>query len=85
MTPSAGDFDAANIAYRQVLDDSSAPVADTKTALLGLAHMHRKQGELTKAAAIYEKFLKEYPGDDRYPTRCSSWGGFARWARTRRR
>jgi tetratricopeptide (TPR) repeat protein len=29
--------------------------------------MHRKQGALTKAAAIYEKFLQEYPGDDRSP------------------
>jgi tetratricopeptide (TPR) repeat protein len=62
-----GDYDAANIAFRQVLDDTGAPVADTKTALLGLAHMHRRQGALTKAAAIYEKFLKEYPGDDRSP------------------
>jgi TolA-binding protein len=62
-----GDYDAAEIAFRQVLSDGSAAPADTKTALLGLAHMHRKQGALTKAAAIYEKFLQEYPGDDRSP------------------
>ncbi len=60
------DFDAAEIAYRQVLD-GDAPIETTKAALLGLAHMHRKQGVLTKAAAIYERFLKDYPGDDRVP------------------
>ncbi len=62
-----GDYEGAEIAYRQILNDTSAPATDTKSALLGLAHMHRKQGALTKAAAIYEKFLKEYPGDDRSP------------------
>jgi TolA-binding protein len=29
--------------------------------------MHRRKGELTKAVAIYEKYLKEYPGDDLAP------------------
>jgi tetratricopeptide (TPR) repeat protein len=62
-----GDFDGAEIAFRQVLSEANAAPADTKSALLGLAHMHRKQGALTKAAAIYEKFLQEYPGDDRSP------------------
>lgn len=61
-----GDFNAAEIAYRQVLD-GNAPLETTKSALLGLAHMHRKQGAYTKAAAIYERFLKDYPGDDRVP------------------
>lgn len=61
-----GDFDAAEIAYRQVLD-GKAPLETTKAALLGLAHMHRKQGALTKAAAIYERFLKDFPSDDRVP------------------
>jgi TolA-binding protein len=62
-----GDYEAAEIAFRQVLSRPNAAQADIKSALLGLAHMHRKQGELTKAAAIYEKFLQEYPGDDRSP------------------
>ncbi|ACB73755.1 tetratricopeptide repeat protein [Opitutus terrae] len=61
-----GDFDAAEIAYRQVLD-GKAPLETTQAALLGLAHMHRKQGALTKAAAIYERFLKDFPSDDRVP------------------
>jgi len=61
-----GDFEAAEIAYRQVLE-GNAPDGETKSALLGLAHMHRKQGALTKASAIYERFLKDYPNDDRVP------------------
>lgn len=60
------DFAAAEIAYRQVLN-GHAPVEQTKSALLGLAHMHRKQGYLTKAVAIYERYLKDYPNDDRVP------------------
>ncbi len=62
-----GDYDAAEIAYRQVLNGRHTADSEIKTALLGLAHMHRKQGALTKAAAIYERFLKDYPGDDRTP------------------
>lgn len=61
-----GDFAAAEIAYRQVLN-GGASVEPTKSALLGLAHMHRKKGELTKAAAIYARYLKDYPSDDRVP------------------
>lgn len=60
------DFDAAEIAYRQVLH-GDAPLEQTKSALLGLARMHRKQGQLTKAAAIYERYLKDYPSDVRVP------------------
>jgi TolA-binding protein len=62
-----GDYESAEIAFRQVLSSRTAAPNDTKSALLGLARMHRKQGALTKAAAIYEKFLKEYPGDERTP------------------
>ncbi len=61
------DFEAAEIAYRQVLNAPDAPANDIKSALLGLAHMHRRHGELTKAAAIYERFLADYTGDDRSP------------------
>jgi tetratricopeptide (TPR) repeat protein len=61
-----GDFPAAEIAYRQVLN-GNAPLEPTKSALLGLARMHRKQGYLTKAAAIYERYLKDYPSDERVP------------------
>lgn len=61
------DFDAAEIAYRQILNARQVPEVHLKSALLGLAHMHRKQGALTKAAAIYERYLKDYPGDERTP------------------
>ncbi len=62
-----GDYDAAEIAYRQILRSRGVALNDTKSALLGLARMHRKQGSLTKAAAIYEAFLKKYPEDERTP------------------
>jgi tetratricopeptide (TPR) repeat protein len=62
-----GDYQAAEIAYRQVLNAPKVGDLELKTALLGLAHMHRRQGALTKAVAIYERFLKDYPGDERTP------------------
>jgi TolA-binding protein len=61
------DYDGAEIAFRQVLNAKDASPAAIKLALLGLAHMHRKQGALIKAVAIYEKYLKDYPGDDLAP------------------
>ncbi len=61
------DYPSAEIAFRQVLNTPGASDAEHKAALLGLALMHRKQGALTKAAAIYERFLKDYPGDERIP------------------
>ncbi len=61
------DYAAAEIAFHQVITSTAPGPEDTKTALLGLARMHRRQGMLTKAAAIYEKYLKEYPGDMRSP------------------
>ena len=61
------DYDAAEIAFRQVLKSPLATPAETKSALLGLARMHRKQGALTKAVAIYERYVKDYPTDERVP------------------
>ncbi len=62
-----GDYASAEIAYRQILERRDFSVSDQKTSLLGLAHMFRKSGALTKAVAIYEKFLKEFPDDARVP------------------
>src|SRR5258708_37506742 len=62
-----GDYESADIAFRQVLNTAPVDSAEIKTALLGLARMHRKQGALTKATAIYQRFLKDYQGDDRTP------------------
>lgn len=61
------DYEAAEIAFRQVMNADQASDTELKGALLGLAHMHRKKGELTKAVAIYERFLKDYSGDARTP------------------
>jgi tetratricopeptide (TPR) repeat protein len=61
------DFEAAEIAFRQALNSPAAEAEDIKTGLLGMAHMHRKRGDLTKAAAIYERYLADYPGDERSP------------------
>jgi tetratricopeptide (TPR) repeat protein len=61
------DFSAAEIAFRQVLNSTEFSQSDQKDALLGLARMYRRQGSFTKAAAIYEKFLKEFPDEGRVP------------------
>ncbi len=61
------DYEAAAIAYHQVLKSVAASTEQTQNALLGLARMHRKEGSLTKATALYERFLKDYPGDARAP------------------
>jgi tetratricopeptide (TPR) repeat protein len=62
-----GDYATAEIAYRQILNRRDFSVNDQKSALLGLAHMFRRAGALTKAAAVYEKFLQDYPDDYRVP------------------
>ncbi|WP_414663069.1 tetratricopeptide repeat protein [Horticoccus sp. 23ND18S-11] len=69
-----GDYDAAEVAYRQILNNPTVPETDVKSALLGMAHMYRTKGELTKAAAIYERFLAEYATDDRAPDALLSLG-----------
>jgi tetratricopeptide (TPR) repeat protein len=61
------DFEAAEIAFRQVLNAPTASPDEVKLALIALAQMHRKQGALTKAVAIFERFLKDYPNDERTP------------------
>lgn len=60
------EYPAAEVAYRQVLTQRRF-AASQRDALIGLARMYRKQGVLTKAAAIYEKFLKAFPDDARTP------------------
>jgi TolA-binding protein len=61
------DFSAAEIAYRQILNSHDFAQADQKDALLGLARTYRRQGSFTKAAAIYQKFIKEFADDPRVP------------------
>ena len=61
------DFAAAEIAFRQILNSADARLSDKKEALIGIARMYRRAGSFTKAAAINEKFLKEFPDDTRVP------------------
>ncbi|MBA4137964.1 MAG: hypothetical protein C0518_11660 [Opitutus sp.] len=61
------DFSAAEIAFRQILNSAYSSVAEQQEALLGLARTFRRQGSFTKAAAIFEKYLKEFPDDGRAP------------------
>lgn len=63
----SGEFADAELAYRQILQNPAQGAAEQSTALLGLARMFRKKTEYTKAAAIYEKFLKVYDHDARVP------------------
>ncbi len=62
-----GDFDSAEIAFRQIMGSPRANAEDLSHALLGLARVYRRQGSYTKAAAIYERFLKDYPADGQAP------------------
>lgn len=62
-----GDIAAAEIAYRQILNSGTFTKSDQQEALIGLARAFRRQGGFTKAAAIYEKYLKEFPEDGRVP------------------
>ena len=62
-----GDYDAAEIAFRQIMASRRATGEQLAHALLGLARCFRKQGTLTKAAAIYERYLKDYPADSQVP------------------
>lgn len=55
------DWDAAEIAFRQILVSPRANANDLENALLGLARVYRRAGSLTKAAALYERYLKDYP------------------------
>lgn len=62
-----GEYQAAEISFRHVFEDPAMPAQAQQTALLSLARMYRKSGDPTKAAAIYEKFIKEFPSDERLP------------------
>ncbi|HEX2861166.1 MAG TPA: tetratricopeptide repeat protein, partial [Lacunisphaera sp.] len=62
-----GDYAAAEIAYRRIMNDRNFAEPAQRDALLGLARMYRRQAVFTKSAAVYEKFLKLYSDDPRVP------------------
>jgi tetratricopeptide (TPR) repeat protein len=61
------DYASAEIAFMQVLAEKASPEQDQE-ALLGLARTYRKKADFTKAAAVYERFIKQVPNDPRLPS-----------------
>jgi tetratricopeptide (TPR) repeat protein len=63
-----GDLESAERSFREVLESGKFSREDQKQALLGLARLHRKKNAFAKAAAIYERFLEDFPADHRGPS-----------------
>jgi tetratricopeptide (TPR) repeat protein len=62
------DWESARLAYNQVLTaDPLATSAQMRTALLGLARAYRGDLRLPQACAVYERYIKDYPGDEQLP------------------
>ena len=61
------DYFGAESAYRQILRNAHLPPKAHQDALVGLARMFRVQGNNTKATAILQKFLTEYPDAPQTP------------------
>jgi tetratricopeptide (TPR) repeat protein len=62
------DWESALLAYGQVLAAGRKATADqVRAALLGLARAYRGNRDLTKACAVYENYIKHYPGDEQLP------------------
>ena len=62
------DWASAVLAYNQVLVASrSATDLQVRTALIGLARAYRGDLRLTQSCAVYERYIKDYPGDDQLP------------------
>ena len=62
----AGDYATAEIAFRQLLAAPPHPERDHRV-LLGLARLHRLRQEGARAAAIYEKLLRDSPQNPANP------------------
>lgn len=62
-----GEYDGAEKSFREVLDSGKFSLEDQKDALIGMARLYRKKGAYAKTAAIYEKYLKDFPTDPRGP------------------
>jgi tetratricopeptide (TPR) repeat protein len=62
------DWSSAVLAYNQVLVAShSATPLQVRAALIGLARAYRGELRLTHACAVYERYIKDYPGDEQLP------------------
>ncbi|HKB89777.1 MAG TPA: tetratricopeptide repeat protein [Opitutaceae bacterium] len=56
------DYDAAEAVYLRMLTSKVTP-AQKREAMIGIGRMYYRKGDLAKAAAAFEKYLKEYPSD----------------------
>ena len=56
-----GDYDTAEIAFWQILNGPDASPADKKSALLGLAHLHRRQGSPDQSHGHLRKIREGLP------------------------
>ena len=57
-----GRLDTASIAYKQLLT-LKLTKAQIHNTLVGFARTLRRKGDLTKAVAVYERAIKEYPSE----------------------
>ena len=57
-----GRYDTALIGYRQLLTHKM-PRPQVRLALLGFARTLKKLGELTKAVAVFERLIKDFPSE----------------------
>lgn len=62
----AGDTVAAEKAFTRALT-ANVPVEQKRSLVLEMAGLYRSANELTKAAAVLEKFVKTYPNDRAVP------------------
>ncbi|MBI3884628.1 MAG: tetratricopeptide repeat protein [Opitutae bacterium] len=62
-----GEYVSGETALLSVLQNRSAARIDKRDAILALGRLFRRKGDLAKAAAVYEKFFKEFPADETAP------------------
>ena len=60
-----GDWDAASIAFQQVLADPGASPDERAVAQIGLAHASLRRGDFAAARAALDAFLTEHPDHPR--------------------
>lgn len=62
-----GDWDAASLAFQQVVANSGASPDERAAAQIGLAHASLRRGDFTSARAVLDGFLAESPQHPRAP------------------
>lgn len=62
-----GEFAAAETGLLSVLRNRGATRVDKRDAILALGRLFRRKGDLAKAVSVYEKYLRDFPGDGSAP------------------